>query len=177
MVKLLGNCLYRLSLLFMIGAVPSVGIIISHFGVLYWMPHELGTFLAWSVGTGIVVFSNPCRWFFFWPRIAFSTCFSHVCQSVLSWMFKWDPRRSKLCVYLSLLWYSVLLLLLSLFSLDSQLYLLNSGTLPSSAYISLLYAVACAFSQGISWGCSWVSPHVFPAPRGSLLFCLIFSVL
>lgn len=58
--------------------MPSVGIIISHFGVLYPMPREFGAFLAWSVGTVSVVFSNPCRWFLFWCQIAFShTCASH----------------------------------------------------------------------------------------------------
>lgn len=94
-VKLLGNSLIHLGLPLMSGAVLSLGLIISHFGVLYpWILSLFGflvLYLAWPVRTGTVPGTRHCslqssHMVLFWPQVVFS----RVWQSVLSWMFKVD---------------------------------------------------------------------------------------
>lgn len=156
-VKLLGNSLIHLGLRFMSGAMLSLGLIISHFRVLYpWILSLFGflvLYLAWPVGTGTIPGTRHCslqssHMVLFCPQVVFS----HVWQSVLSWMFKGDLLQifSFLFVQLSVLWYSVWWPLFAVFFLNSELCLLNSRTLLSSAGVSPPDVVFYTLSQGVS---------------------------
>lgn len=157
-VKLLGNSLIHLDLPFMSGALLSLGLIISHFGVLYpWILSLFGflvLYLSWPVGTGTVPGTRHCslqssHMVLFLASGSFLTC---VAISTLL-NAQGGPSadfQNFLFVQLSVLWYSVSCPLFAVFFLNSELCLLNSRTLLSSAGVSPPYVVSYTLSKGIS---------------------------